>query len=373
MYIIRIDGNPVHHPNMFADQCVTVNPILKMGLNTHGSLSFLLPPENPEYGKTRNIKTSVAIYDDAEEDRPVWRGRFLNEKLGMNSMKTVYCEGALAYLCDSIYRPYTYKGSVGDFFRSIIANHNAQVSEAEQFRVGRITVEDANEYIVRGSNTPTSSWKLITDKLIKPLGGYLNLRYSGDGATYIDYLADYNEANVQPVEFGKNIVDFSAQASAAGIITVLIPYGAQLDESDPAHETAPEQTGFWAGNRLTVRDYNLGRDYIESSAGIQMYGRIYGTNTWDDVTVVSNLYSKAVKYLQDKIRAAHTMEVTAIDLSAIDGSIPRIKIADLIPVRSVQHNIDMSLVCRQIVLPLMDLSQARYTLGAGSAAITDGG
>ena len=128
MYIIYIDGNPIHHPNMFADKCLTVNPTLKLGLNTQGSLSFALPPDNPEYSKTRNLKSMVTVYDDAETEVPVWRGRVLNEKLAMNTMKNVYCEGCLAFLCDSVYRPFVYKGSVANFFREIIANHKHLVS-----------------------------------------------------------------------------------------------------------------------------------------------------------------------------------------------------------------------------------------------------
>lgn len=62
----------------------------------------------------------------------------------MNTEKDFYkrqkavCEGELAYLVDSILRPYDYQGDIPELFKQYIASHNEQVEETKQFEVGEI-------------------------------------------------------------------------------------------------------------------------------------------------------------------------------------------------------------------------------------------
>lgn len=368
MYRIYADNQTLHHPNRFPDNFIVADPTMTEEVNAHGSLSFLLPPDNPRYNSLRKLKTIVTVMDD---DGLAWRGRVVNETQTLKRLKKVYCEGELAFLCDSIVRPYVHRGSVSSLFSYLITNHNSQVDTSRQFTVGNVTVEDANEYIVRSISSPLNTWAAVKQWLLDKLGGYIFLRHQGS-VTYIDYLAQMPQRETQMIEWGKNIVDISEAITAESVITCLIPYGAQFADDDPAHEDEP-QSGAWDGNRLTIKSVNGGLDYIENQTGIDIYGRVWGSNTWDDVTIASNLKTKGTAYLQNQIRAACTITVSAVDLHMVERDVPALHIGDEVPVKSSVHGINTTLICRKKVLPLMNLSKAKITLGASMPEITDRG
>lgn len=366
MYRIYADGQTLHHPNRFPDNYLVSGPTMTQEINTHGSLTFKLPPENPLYNSLRKLKTVITVMDD---DGLAWRGRVVSESRNKNNLKTVYCEGELGLLCDSIVRPFVHRGSVVALFTALITAHNAQVETWKQFTVGNITVEDANEYIVRSSSYTMNTWEAIKAALLDKLGGYINVRHEGN-TTYIDYLAQMPARAAQTIRWGRNIIDISDAVTAENVITCLVPYGALFDPDDPNYEEEP-QSGAWDGNRLTIRSVNSDLDYIENAAGISAFGRVWGSNTWDDVTVASNLKTKGTAFLADQVRAACTITVSAVDLHLLDSQIPALRLGNEVPVVSAVHNINTTLICRKMVVPLMELNKSKITLGAGNPAITD--
>lgn len=75
-------------------------------------------------------------------------------------------EGELAFLLDSVQRPYDYFGTISGFLNLLIDNHNAQVEEAKWFTVGNVTVTDQNDYIVRSNIDYVDTWTELQKKLI---------------------------------------------------------------------------------------------------------------------------------------------------------------------------------------------------------------
>ena len=69
-------------------------------------------------------------------------GRILSEGRKFDNTKTIYCEGSLAYLVDSVQKAEAFEGTTHELFRKIIANHNAQVEPEKRFVIGEITIED---------------------------------------------------------------------------------------------------------------------------------------------------------------------------------------------------------------------------------------
>lgn len=369
MFRIYADGQAIHHPNLFAKGVSVVDPELHEALNTHGSLRFSLPKSNPFFRKLSTRKTMITVHDD---DGLRWRGRVISIERGMAAKEEVYCEGALAFMTDTIYRPFVYRGTVVGLLQQIIANHNIQVDSDRQFVIGSVTVTDPNDYILRSSENAQKTWDLITDALLDRLGGYLSVRYEGR-VTYIDYLENIGNESTQSIEFGKNLLDMVQQNSAEEVVTCLIPYGAEYDENDADHYEPEPQSGSWDGNRVTIRSVNDGLDYVESEAGVEVFGRVWGTEVWDDVTQPQNLLTKALARVEELVKAAITVSAKAVDLHLIDTDVEAFRLGDKTEVFSRPQDMHISLQIREWTLKLMDVGNSELVLGADLKLLSNRG
>lgn len=227
MYSIYVDGKLLYSPLLIDDGYLVLNPKLTMELSKAGSLTFLIPPKNPMYSSIQKLKSIVTVYDNDEE---IFRGRVLYDEKDIFGKKNVYCEGELAFLIDSIQRPYEFTGDIPDLFKKFIDAHNEQVEEEKRFIIGEITVTDPNNYINRSNTNYTNTWDEINAKLIETHGGYIRPRLV-NGKRYIDLVKSYGLQNSQTIEFGKNILDISEYITAENVFTVLIPLGAYPERS----------------------------------------------------------------------------------------------------------------------------------------------
>ena len=361
MYTIKTESDTIHNPLLADENRVVDAPELAEEVNAIGQLTFTMPPNHPEYSTIRKRKTMIYAYDD---DGEIFRGRVIDHIGDFYRRKKVKCESELAFLCDSVVRPFGYKGTVKGFLEKLIDNHNAQVDEERQFVLGNVTVEDPNDYIVRSNENPETTWKNINDRLIDLLGGYIVPRYEG-GVRYIDYLADFTSKSTQTIKFGENMLDLEDYVDAADVVTCMIPYGCRLESSSPYYHETPPENAEYSGNRITVLNVNDNKDYIENDTGIALYGRVWGSQTWDDVTDRNILLKKATAALADSILLNTTLTIKALDLHLIDVDAEKIKSGQYLHVLSLPHDIDTWLLCSKIKRPL-------YTSGLGNTEITLG-
>ena len=356
MYTIHVDGNLLYSPLLIDDGYLVLNPKLTLELGKSGSLTFLLPPNNPLYDGIQKLKSMVIVYQDSEE---IFRGRVLHDEKDFYNRKNVYCEGELAFLLDSQQRPYSFQGDISDLYMKFINAHNAQVEEEKRFYVGEITVTDPNNYINRSNIYYNNTWDEISDKLIASHGGYLRPRLK-DGKRYLDYVKAYGKVNSQVIEFGVNMLDISEYITAEDVFTVLIPLGFEQTDSDG------NSTG-----RLTIKSVNSGKDYIEDDAAIALFGRITKTQEWDDVTVASNLLTKGRAFLNSGIEMAVTLTMKAIDLHLADVEVERISLGDYVRVISLPHKLDKYFLCSKIVIDIVSPDKTEYTFGVTYTTMTE--
>ena len=356
MYTIHVDGNLLYSPLLIDDGYLVLNPKLTLELGKSGSLTFLLPPNNPLYDSIQKLKSIVIVYQDSEE---IFRGRVLHDEKDFYNRKNVYCEGELAFLLDSQQRPYSFQGDIPDLYMKFINSHNAQVEEEKRFYVGEITVTDPNNYINRSNIYYNNTWDEISDKLIASHGGYLRPRLK-DGKRYLDYVKAYGKVNSQVIEFGVNMLDISEYITAEDVFTVLIPLGFEQTDSDG------NSTG-----RLTIESVNSGKDYIEDDAAIALFGRITKTQEWDDVTVASNLLTKGRAFLNSGIEMAVTLTMKAIDLHLADVEVERISLGDYVRVISLPHKLDKYFLCSKIVIDIVSPDKTEYTFGVTYTTMTE--
>ena len=366
MYRITLGNDTIYDPRI--PRCYLEDPELHQKANKVGTLSFRIHPTHAQYGQFVKLASVVSVYKDSRA-LPVWRGRVLSTVMRMDKSMMVECEDLLAYLLDSIVRPFDFSGSVADFLEYILTQHNEQVTPAQQIHMGTVTVVDPNDYIHRSSIEYLTSWEVITSKMINTLGGYLRLRHELDGM-YLDYLTGTQEdlpTALQVIEYGENISDLTVEVSAEETYTACIPLGAKI--------TLEDDTGEEIEQRLTIESVNDGVDYIVNEEAFAQYGWICAPvkeTTWDDVTVPANLLTKARTFLNNTgVKLKNTLTIRAIDLHDTDASIESFDFLDHVQVRSTPHNISKTYLLTEKKTPLADPKGATITLGDTELSLSD--
>lgn len=359
MYKIYADGVLIYDTKLqYDEEYILLSPVLNLEVNKAGSLEFLLPPSNLGYNLIDKMKTTIKVVDD--EDEILFVGRILHDERDFYNRKQVYCEGALSFLMDGVMRPYSYTGSVQDYFKLFLDTQNSQVDTDRQiiYTIDADPVEDPNSTIVRSSQDPVQILTELTNKLLdnSALGGYFIVEYLNDDTVTCKYSNSYTNVSDQTIDFRENLLDIKEYITGENVFTVLIPYGAKIEGTD---------------TRLTIESVNSGLDYLEDQTGISFFGRIWKFQIWDDVTVASNLKSKGQAYLQQNIELSSSLTIKAVDLHYINVDVSRIRLGDSVKVVSTPHGLNTFFTCSQIQLNFDDPSQDEYTFGAVLKGLTD--
>lgn len=347
MYRVLCDGLPIY--DLRDEELVLIDPKLTLEVNKAGSFEFKMPPNHPQYNLPVKMRSVIQVFQD---DVEIFSGRPIEQKTDFYNRKFISCEGQLAYLNDSIQRPAEYHDkTVRGYLKTLIANHNSQVDESKQFKVGIVTVKDNNDSLYRYTNY-NSTLQEIKEDLVDDLGGYIRIR-NVDGYHYIDYIEEYDNTNNQTIQFGENLLDFSRNFDWTELVTAIIPLGAKLEES-PIE--ALEQ-------RLTIESVNNECDYLTNEEALATFGWIAKTVTWDGVKTPEMLLSKGRKWLTDNQFEEMVIEAKAIDLHYTDGEIEQFKLGDKIKVHSLLHGIDRYFPLTKMTIQLNNLSANTITLG----------
>lgn len=346
MYKMKADGVVFYDPASDDMTLQALSPKAKYELNGAGSLEFTLLPGNVMYDGLNKLKTVITLEQD---DEVIFRGRVLETTTDVYNQKEVYCEGELAFLLDSLVRPYEFKGKASDLFKQLVTKHNEQVEDYKRFEVGIITaVDDEDDAEVDGS-AYADTLSEIKNLLVAEFGGYLRVRHE-NGVRYLDYVGAFGQTCSQVIEFGVNVVDIENKVNAQDVCTVLVPLGK---------------------DDLTIAKVNGGNDYIEDAEGIAQYGRIVKTHTWDDVTNPAALLTLGQEYMQ-KMQAETTLTFTAVDLHACGADVDGIHLGDTVKLLSLPHGIDKEDVCAEIELDCENPEKSTYTFGLPMESLTAG-
>ena len=306
MYIVTIDNDGVKTV-ISSDKENTLkikNGQIAEEINAIPSFSFTIYPNNQGYNLLEGMYTTVTVYN-SKTGKNDFEGRVLtvSDSMDANGLicKSVVCEGKLGYLCDSI-QPYAenHNVSVRTFLGYMLTAHNNQ----SDFKIytGAVTVQDSNDSLYRYRNYETTL-EDIKSKLIDKLGGEIQLRYNVDeDKYYLDYLEQIGAPSSTAIELAVNLKSITREIDPTSIITRLYPLGAKESDSE---------------RRLTIASVNSNKTYIENDELIARYGVISGVQTWDDVTVASNLLAKGRAFLAAQNKALKKYQITALDLSLI--------------------------------------------------------
>lgn len=366
MFYIYANGKSIFQP---MDNSLSLfTPKLTLEMGKAGALSFQIPPSNRYYNALPQLTTMITVeMDDVE----IFRGRILTNNRNFNNVRTVYCEGDLAYLVDTVQKAERYNGKTHDPFRKIIEAHNKRAGADKQFLVGDITIENRDvvlsgksdevqdeetgkfDYKQIAINSIADEWQnsfdFIQNCLIDYTGGYLRTRRQ-NGKTYIDLLLDYGNTATQDIEFGKNMLDLTEEVSAEDVFTVLIPLG---DEN------------------LTIESVNNGSDELVDATAVERYGRIVKTHVFDSVNTPETLLENGRRFLASNVNVPVTLTVKAVDMHLVDPNASPIYVGDKVHLISAAHGMADELVCTKIEYDLENPANNTYTFGTPKQSLTE--
>lgn len=353
MIIIKNGERQIYHPQN--PNLMLFDPKLTLEDNGAGHLTFQIYKNNLNYSTVRKLYPVLSVIRDNET---IFKGRVISDKKDFQNGKRIEAEGKLSFLNDSYMEPFSFSGSPADLFRMIIENHNSQVKDWQQFKVGAVTVIDSNDYIVRSSENCINSWNALKEKCFQSsLGGHIRIRYEKDG-DYIDWLADYDTVSAQHIEFARNMLDISSEVDATETYTAIRPVGAEVD-----------------GARVDIASVNEGKNFLINEERAGEYGIIYAPeseSTWSDVTLPENLLKKARDKLYGSFATLkETYEIKAVDLHLTDAQIQSLNIYEYVPVVSKPHGIDGRYLLYKADMDLTSPQNTVYYLGATKRTLSD--
>lgn len=407
MYQVFWDDYLLH--DLRLDEYILINPTLTEELNKISELTFTILSGHPYFNKLEKLIPNISLKKDGQT---LFRGRIINDSQKMNKSKEITCESFLAFLFDSIQRPFEFQGTPKNFFCRLLNVHNNQVAtfskttdvsldeekiyftyseELEIYEqvlnpnvseianyyeatgskilyIGKTTGAnlDNNEYINRSSEDYISTYETIEDKILETIGGYIKERYVND-QTFIDWVNDFTEGeaqivSTQVIQFGENLIDLAIDDDASETYSVVIPLGAEIENEDGTTE------------RITIDSVNDGKDYLINETALEKYGWIVAPiseTTWDDVTLPANLKAKATDYLNNKaVMLKSTLEVNGLDLNTINKNVSDFRMGQYIKVQSIPHNISKTYLLTKKQTPLTKPEDLQITLGETKNTLT---
>ena len=359
MYTIHADGKLLFDSLSEEVQHAVLSPKLMLDINKAGSCSLVLPPGNGLHGRLKKLKSILTVEQDGVQ---LFRGRATESTTDTYNQQTVYIDGDLSFLNDSVFSPGALSGKVHAFFRNLVSNHNEQVDAEKRFTVGIIDAVGADVELNPESRQETrvywNTHDMMEDSLLNVYGGYLRTR-TVDGVHYLDWVEQYGEANSQPIEFTVNLLDLTAKADAGDVFTCLIPLGASEIGEDGEY-TDP----------ISIASVNGGKNYIQDDAAVALYGKIWRTKTWSYIEDPAQLLERGREYLKTGI-ALETITLKAIDMHFVDGKVQPIRIGDRVRILSNPHGIDKVLTCTQIEIDLHNPENTEYTFGERPRTLTE--
>lgn len=378
MYRILYDDEVVHDPRDHLARATSWE--LDMESNASSTLKFTLAPGHPLKGDLALLSADheVVVEDDGEE---VFRGRLLDNGEDMERAGSYTCEGQMAYLNDSVLRPYgTYPDTPKegekpawttiapanrhDYAEWLIDQHNRQVDPSKRFRVV-VNQLSSDDSCTRSSTSYPKIGAELKEKVLSAWGVWLVV-YFKEGERRVEFRTECDRSG-QRIEFGKNLLDFAREIDGADVVTAII---AKANPPSKEGEDRQESFGLEAAapgeqpNGMTIAG-----DRIYSNELVTLHGYIEEQRNYE-VKTVQALIDAASKDLIETSPAIETIDVDAFDLSLIGASDERLALNTLVRVTSKPHHVDqwMQVVQRHIEA---DPAKASYTLGSTHPTLTD--
>ena len=350
MYRILCDSYVLYDPRL--PDLFVLEPTLTQKKNEPGELTFTIPKEHPQYGMIEKLKSRIKVYRD---DFLIWVGRVIEDERDLYENRRVVAEGALAFLLDSVLRPFTMDGMATEIWEQLLAFHDAQVNANQRLLIGSCDLPGS---ISIATKDYLSAWQVLKTILLDTIGGYLIIRFDEDENPILDFFNEVPDTSTQRIEFGENLIDLVLSKSASETYTACIPLGAAFRDIDPESESDA---------RLTIESVNEGHDFLIDSALSADYGVIFapsGLTKWDDVSDATILMNRGRGWLSGSgARFKQTIKLSAVDLHNADAKVESFRFLEKVVVSCGSLCTEETYVLSELTIPLNNPASTGIVLG----------
>ena len=277
-----------------------------------------------------------------QNEKEIFYGEVREITDNIDFTKHIYAVGELAFLFDSIQPQKVYQCSPLQMFTEIINIHNSQVEQKKQFKVGEVSVTDVNDYVYHFTNRE-DTLTVLRDKLCTPLNGYLKIT-KVNGERYINLvpIERYGKHCTQEIQFGENLLDYSANSTSVNIATSVIPIGAMIEEENRTSKAVKGLDEYVTIVGTAVDDYHkkTDDDYVINDAAVSQFGHIRVTKEWPDVHSPEILREKATEWIKQTQFADLILNVSAFDRNLSDINIDSFDLGDIVSVWAVPFGME---------------------------------
>ena len=351
---------------------------IECAIDECGSCKFTLAPGHSlRHGlSVRDGSEPVTVWDG---DALLFSGFVWETSQTMWDELEVTCKGDLAYLGNTLVRPYCTDRSSKDwredmvappddlagYFGWLIAQHNLHCGESGRFEVGvnEGRIIDPDGHILRSSTQLPTTASEIGEKVLKPFGAHVFVRHEG-GRRIIDLRADFQDVSDQVIDFGETITDYQRTDSTDGLATAVRVEGKRDGEGAPPTLSATNDGLFSAHPGYAKRG-----DVVYDEDAVGRYGWIEATAS-SDASTQDGLAEAALAALRSSAAPTTTIEVKAIDRHLATGDGRPLVPGQLVRVRSRPHGIDRYMLVSGMDIDCDDPENSTYTLGTVRSSLT---
>lgn len=250
IYTVYADTNALWASQMNSDdQFLILEPKLKMEINRAGSFEFKMPPNHPRYNSLTNVRTVIRIFENGTE---IWRGRVLDQTDDIYKIRTVTCEGVLAYLNDFQAGPHgSSTRSPSQMMDDIFAIYNKYATQYRNLRKGNVIGFGDKKFYTAKNDAYHNLSDAFFSEMVGACGGFVRLRYAGGEVadltqpTYVDYYQTLSTSSTQNIQFGVNLLDYAHKKSGSDVYTAITPVGGTVKNIFPINS---RKGGRWVAN-----------------------------------------------------------------------------------------------------------------------------
>lgn len=373
LWTIDYGGRPLHDPRQGE---VALSASLSEEMGRSATLTMRLPATSAHALEVApmDARREVVATCDGEVQ---FMGRATRVETALDGTATIECEGARAYLNDTVLRPYAnYRAQdfhgepdaptdAGDLFRWMVAEHNARCGDlAHRFAVGEVAGDGVE--LLRSSTQWPTTLSEIQSKLVDGWGGQVEVSYGRDERKTLNWHRDGSCRAAQRVEFGSNLMEFAVASGSTDVVTAVAPTW-RMDGQD-ADATL---SGVRADDVSLPDGFRLVGDEVRHDGGCSSHGVICERRSYD----VSSAQAAVEAACSDLVRSAlgvESVDVTALDLAAIDPSVRPIRLLEWVDVSARPLGFSARMMCVSRDVDLLDPSRTRYGLGATRKTLTNG-
>ena len=282
------------------------NPKLIKEVNSLEQLTFKIYPNHPNYSKLKIKESIIKVYQD---DKIIFKGKIVKEKLNFDKSKDITCEGLLGTLADNRFNDIRYiKGIIDSgyimgpqifncrlgpteknvhhgWFEEVVINYNNLFCKTiDRLNIGKVcpTVPKNSplktslnyrfNFMQTVGGLPIDMAKIVIEKikdktLLEVLKFLIeNAVYMTDGTTsyplkyffptydenntYLNIYTEYdliNQENSQEIVFGENMIDLVIEEDSSNIVTAIVPVGTvSVTDSEGKESQEEVELTYWA-------------------------------------------------------------------------------------------------------------------------------